>query len=327
MLALATLAGIWLAITAVFGLEWEDWKAFADLSLVGGDRASGLTPGKIGHALLLLVLTIGMARYLRDVVRGLFRSSRLPLGTRYAIRTLLFYVTVTVGALASLSALGISTDQFGWFLAAAGVGIGFGLQEIISNFVCGLILFFERPVQVGDIITVGDIEGDVTGISIRSTIVRTRDGVSMILPNKKLITEDVVNWSHGEQRTRLNIEVSVAYGSDVELVKTILLGIAADERRALRCPAPEVDFGAFGESELQFMLRMWLATPDISTRRRVRTSILTEVDRRFAEHGVEIPFPSGTCTCAVRTSAAWREPQRMPLRVRRFLRREPGPYG
>ncbi len=291
VLSLAALGGIWLAITAVFNLSPEDWRAFADLSLVGGAPGTGPTPGKIGHALFLLVLTLGVARYARDVVRGLLRTSKLPLGSRYAIRTLLFYGIVTAGVLLSLSALGISLDQFGWFLAAAGVGIGFGLQEIISNFVCGLILFFERPVQVGDIITVGDVEGDVTGISIRSTVVRTRDGVSMILPNKKLITEDVVNWSHGDQRTRLNVEVSVAYGSDVEKVKLILRGIAADERRALRYPAPEVDFRAFGESELQFVLRMWLATPDIAARRRIRTAVLTEVDARFAAGGIVIPFP------------------------------------
>ena len=182
-------------------------------------------------------------------------------------------------------------DQFGWFLAAAGVGIGFGLQEIISNFVCGLILFFERPVQVGDIITVGQIEGDVTRISIRSTVVRSRDGVSMIVPNKKLITEDVVNWSHGEQRTRLNLEFGVAYGTDVAKVREILLRIAAEEPRILRYPVPEADFKAFGESELQFTLHAWLATPDIGTRRRVRTAVNTKVDEAFAAAGIVIPFP------------------------------------
>ncbi len=286
VLAAAALASVFGAITLVFKLDREDWQQFANASLV-----AGLTPGKIGAALLWFAASFGIANYARDVVRVLLRSSGLAMGSRYAIRTLLFYVIVTVGILSGLSALGVRLDQFGWFLAAAGVGIGFGLQEIISNFVCGLILFFERPVQVGDIITVGTVEGDVTRISIRSTVVRTRDGVSMILPNKKLVTEDVVNWSHGEARTRLNIEVGVAYGSDVDLVRKLLMRVAADERRALRWPRPEVDFRAFGESELQFMLRLWLATPDTGVRRRIRTSLLTEINRAFRENGVEIPFP------------------------------------
>ena len=182
-------------------------------------------------------------------------------------------------------------SQFGWFLTAAGVGIGFGLQEILSNLISGLILFFERPVQVGDVVSVGDIEGDVQQINIRSTVVRTRDGVSIILPNKRLITDEVVNWSHGDKRTRLQINVGVAYGSDTSLVRSVLMRIANEDARILARPAPEVDFVAFGESELQFVLYVWLATPDPTLRRRVRSDTNLRIDEHFAEHGITIPFP------------------------------------
>jgi len=224
-------------------------------------------------------------------VRSVLRARQVHKGSRYVVRTLLFYTLVTLGTLAAISALGIEMSQFGWFLTAAGVGIGFGLQEIISNFICGLILFFERPVQVGDVVTVGNVQGDVQQINIRSTVVRTRDGVAIILPNKRLITEDVVNWSHGEQRTRVSIEVGVAYGSDVALVRSILLEVADGEKRILSRPPPEVNFLTFGESQLQFQLMAWLPTPDPTLRRRVVTAVNSRIDELFRARGVEIPFP------------------------------------
>jgi len=290
-LTLAVLAGAVFAVSLVFGMTWVDWQAIGAISITGGEAGAGLTLGKLTRAALIFVIGLRLARYLRDVLRVALRSSGLHMGSRYAMRTLFFYTMVFVGTLMALAALGVEMEQFGWFLTAAGVGIGFGLQEIISNFISGLILFFERPVQVGDIVSVGDVQGDVTRISIRSTVVRTRDGVAMILPNKKLITEDVVNWSHGDQRTRLNLEIGVAYGSDVKLVRKLLLQVAADERLVVPRPPPEVDFTAFGDSALVFTLRVWLATPDISARRRVRTSIHTHIDAAFNEHGIVIPFP------------------------------------
>lgn len=289
LLSLLSVVGGLVAVSMVLGMNWGDWQVIGEISLTGGD--SGLTIAKLVRGLIIFLLTLGVARYIRDVLRVGLSSSKVPVGSRYVIRTLVFYVLVFIGTLMALDALGVRTDQFGWFLTAAGVGIGFGLQEIISNFISGLILFFERPVQVGDVITVGDIQGDVTKISIRCTVVRTRDGVSMILPNKKLIMEEVVNWSHGEQRTRLNIPIGVAYGSDVPLVKKILLDIARSEPIIVKWPRPEVDFTAFNDSSLDFLLRVWLPTPDLGTRRRTKTSIHTRIDEAFAENNITIPFP------------------------------------
>ena len=290
-LVLAVLAGAIFAVSVVFGMTVLDWQAIGAISITGDDAGAGLTLGKFTRGILIFVIGLRLARYLRDVMRVALRSSGLHLGSRYAMRTLFFYSMVFIATLMAFAALGVEMEQFGWFLTAAGVGIGFGLQDIISNFISGLILFFERPVQVGDIVSVGDVQGDVTRISIRSTVVRTRDGVAMILPNKKLITEDVVNWSHGDQRTRLNLEIGVAYGSDVKLVRKILLQVASEERLVVRRPPPEVDFTAFGDSALMFTLHVWLATPDITARRRTRTSVHTRIDELFKENGIVIPFP------------------------------------
>jgi small-conductance mechanosensitive channel len=204
---------------------------------------------------------------------------------------MVFYTTIAIISVLAMSALGLDLEQFGWFITAAGVGIGFGLQEIISNFVSGLILFFERPVQVGDVISIGTVEGDVKRINIRSTVVRTRDGISIIIPNKKLITDDVINWSHGDPRTRLRIKVGVAYGSDVQLVKKALLEVADREGRVLERPRPEVSFKGFGESELSFELLAWLPSPDITVRRRVASDLYSAVDAAFRRLEITIPFP------------------------------------
>jgi small-conductance mechanosensitive channel len=198
---------------------------------------------------------------------------------------------IAIAFVLGFRALGIYLENLGWFLAPAGVAVGFGLTQILSNFVSGIILFLERPVQVGDIITVGEIEGDVTRISIRSTVIRTRDGVSIILPNRKLIEEDVVNWSHSDPRTRMRVGVSVAYGSDVPLVKRTLLEVADRDTRILRRPRPEVQFKGFGESELQFVLFIWLETPDIGMRRRVLSDVNSAIDAAFRRAGITIPFP------------------------------------
>jgi small-conductance mechanosensitive channel len=291
LLTAGLLVGLAVTLSLVFNLGYSDWEYVGGISLTGDEAGAGLTIGRLARALLIFWVGLALARFARDSVRAVLRARGVNRGSRYVVRTLLFYTLVTIGTLSAIAALGIEMSQFGWFLTAAGVGIGFGLQEIISNFICGLILFFERPVQVGDVITIGSVLGDVQQINIRSTIVRTREGVAIIIPNKRLITEDVVNWSHGEQRTRMSIGVGVAYGSDVPVVRKTLLEVATSESRFMRRPAPEVNFLGFGESELQFEVMAWLPTPDPTLRRRVSSAMNTRIDELFRERGVEIPFP------------------------------------
>ncbi len=292
LLTVATLAGLVMITSAVFEIDAEDWQALGAWSLTRGEAGTGLTLARLFRALVIFAITVMIARHVRDGVRIVLRTrSSMEQGSRYVVRTLTFYLVLMIGTLAALAALGLDMTQFGWFLTAAGVGIGFGLQEIFSNLISGLILFFERPVQVGDVVTIGAVEGNVQQINIRSTVVRTRDGVSIILPNKRLITDEVVNWSHGQKRTRINSEVGVAYGSDTDLVRKVLLECADADLRVMRRPPPEVEFREFGDSQLTFILHCWLISPEISLRRRVSSDLNAAIASAFAENGITIPFP------------------------------------
>ncbi|MEZ6195286.1 MAG: mechanosensitive ion channel [Planctomycetota bacterium] len=281
-----------LTLSWLFEIGLRQWRAFGSFDIVSGEVDEfHFTVEDLFRAGLTFFVGLFIARIVRDVLAIVLRRRKIQRGSRYVIRTLVFYAMVGIAFILALSSIGVRLGQLGWVLGAAGIGIGFGLQEVISNFIAGLILFFERPVQVGDIISVGDVEGDVEQISIRATVIRTRDGISIIVPNKRLITDDVINWSHGDQRTRLKIQVGVAYGSDVPLVKKVLVEVAEKERRVMRFPRPDTQFMAFGESELSFELLIWLATPDITLRRRVRSDLNSAIDAAFREHGIEIPFP------------------------------------
>ncbi|MFT7619349.1 MAG: small-conductance mechanosensitive channel [Planctomycetota bacterium] len=290
LVVVTTLATIF-AMGWAFGITGSQWEVWSESPVVGGE--SPITLGNFVAAAMILIFGYVISATIRDVlVTGAFaKKSSDSHGTRYALGTLIFYVVMIITLISFLSALRIDLGKYGWLLGSAGVALGFGMTEILSNFVCGIILFIERPVQVGDIITVGDVQGDVRRISIRSTVVQTRDGVSIILPNRRLIESDVVNWSHNDPLTRLRIDVGVAYGSDVALVKKALTEVAEREGRILKRPRVEVSFKEFGESELSFQLLTWMPTPDITAHRRVRSDLNSAIDAAFRRFGIEIPFP------------------------------------
>ena len=297
-LLVSVIAGTFFALSAALEIPASRWEAWEKIELVGGRTTpdgvviSGLAVGNVFVAILVIVLGWVLGRVIRDLVMvGNFGGDEVKRGIRYAVGTLAFYFIVSVSVIISLKNLNVSLADYGWLLGTAGVAIGFGMTEILSNFVSGLILFVERPVQVGDVVTIGDVEGDVRKISIRSTIVRTRDGVSIILPNRRLIEQDVVNWSHSDRKTRLKIDIGVAYGSDVPLVKKCLMQVADDESRVMKRPHSEVTFKQFGESELSFQLLCWLNTPDIGVHRRVRSDLNSAIDAIFRDNSIEIPFP------------------------------------
>ena len=287
------LIGTLVALRWALSLSAESVKKFLGFVVLEGRKGG---PSTTLGDLLRGTVVFSVALVGGFVIRDLLLTGGKPAdenrrGTRYARATLAFYTIVALGFVLGLRAWGISMSDLGWLLAPAGVAIGFGMTEILSNFVSGLILFLERPLKVGDIITVGDVEGDVTAISIRATVVRTRDGISIIIPNRRLIEENVINWSHGEPRTRLRVSVGTAYGTDVGLAKKVLLEVAEQDRRVLSVPRPEVTFRQFGESELAFELLVWLTTPDITVRRRVLSDLNGAIDAAFRRHGIEIPFP------------------------------------
>ena len=174
-------------------------------------------------------------------------------------------------------------------LSALGVGIGFGLQSVVNNFVSGLILLFERPVRVGDTVEVGGSWAEIKNIGLRATCIRTFDQADVIIPNADLINNPVTNWTLSSRQVRLIIPVGVAYGSDVPLVMETLTACAKANAMVVDFPAPQVLFQSFGESSLDFELRVWVK--DADHRLTVRSELHQEIDRLFREAQIEITFP------------------------------------
>jgi small-conductance mechanosensitive channel len=174
-------------------------------------------------------------------------------------------------------------------LSALGVGIGFGLQSIVNNFVSGLILLFERPVRVGDFIELGGKWAEIKNIGLRATTVQTLDQADVIIPNADLVTNQVINWTLSNRRVRLIIPVGVAYGSDISLVMETLMTCAIESLKVAKIPEPQVLYLSFGESTLDFELRVWV--PNAEERMTVISELHQEIDRRFREAKIEIAFP------------------------------------
>ncbi len=174
-------------------------------------------------------------------------------------------------------------------IGGLGVGIGFGLQNVVNNFVSGLILLFERPIQAGDTITVGTVMGEVKRIGIRASIVRDFDGAEVLVPNANLLSEMVINWTLSDRRRRMEILVGVAYGTDPRRVLELLRGVVEGEERLLKDPAPSVQFLEFGESSLDFRVRAW--TDDFDNFWDLRSDLIVQLDRAILDAGIHIPFP------------------------------------
>ncbi len=219
----------------------------------------------------------------------LIKNGKTSSGTRYAVATLLKYAIVLFGVLAVLSALGATTAQLGWAAAALSVGIGFGLQEIVANFVSGIILLFERPVRIGDVVTIGEASGIVTRIHIRATTIRDWDRKELLVPNKELITGRLVNWTLSDNVIRIQIKVGVAYGSDVEKAMELMLDVANSNKLVLKNPAPFTWFEQFGDSTLNLTLNAFVG--DISNRMGVITDLNRAIDQSFKEASIKIAFP------------------------------------
>jgi len=241
-------------------------------------------------ALLSLTISLIAARNIPGLLE-IALLQRLPLeaATRYAITTLSRYVISMLGIVLACVTLGITWAKVHWLLAAVSVGLGFGLQEIFANFISGLIILFERPVRVGDVVTVGDVTGVVSRIRIRATMITDADRKELIVPNKEFITGRVLNWTLSDQINRVVIDVGVAYGSDVERVREILLRLAKENQHVLDEPAPVATFEGFGESTLNFVLRCYLQ--GLEHRLAVIHDLHVQIHDVFQAEGIEMPFP------------------------------------
>jgi small-conductance mechanosensitive channel len=253
--------------------------------------AQRITIGLVVTAALILYGAFVLSWTLQALLmEKVLTRRRMDEGARLSIVRLMHYALVLVGFLIALSALGFELKNVTIIGGALGVGIGFGMQAIVSNFVSGLILLFERPIKVGDVIQLSDgQQGRVLNLGLRATTVQTFDRAEIVVPNADLIANQVTNWTLGDRGMRLSIPVGVAYGSDVETVMRELLAAAMENDRVLKDPRPVVLFLNFGDSSLDFQLRVWIA--DFGDRRIIQSDLIRDIDRRFRAEGIEIPFP------------------------------------
>ena len=218
-----------------------------------------------------------------------FPGSRVGVGARYAILAVLRYAMIALAAVFAIGAFGVDTSSLGWFFGAAGIGIGLGLQDIIGNFVSGLIMLIERPINVGDNVQIGAAMGTVENIHMRGTVLRTFDNTTVLIPNRQVLGETVTNLTHKMSHARVIVEIGVAYGSDLAQVRRILLGVAAANPDVVDAPEPAVQLHNFADSSLLF--RLITHTPKLTGRFGVASALRTAIYDRLNEEGVEIPFP------------------------------------
>ncbi len=238
-------------------------------------------------AWLLFFIT---ARLRKWIIYKVLSKSKVELGVRLAVGTIIRYGVLILGLIIVVQTVGINLSTITILAGALGIGIGFGLQNVTNNLVSGIIILFERPIKVGDRIQVGDVFGDVMRISMRATMVLTNDNISVIVPNSEFISSTVINWSHNDRNVRFNIPVGVAYKEDPDNVKQILLEVADKEIGVLKSPKPVVLFKEFGDSSLNFDLLIWTSSY-ITTPAILRSKLYFEIFKKFRENNIEIPFP------------------------------------
>ena len=277
----------------VFFQEWKSvlarvWGYLTNEHYLGTLHGSVAT---LFVSVLILAAALLLSRTLSRLLQHrISKRAYLDPGLSYTLGRLTQYLIIAIGVLLSLSlGIGLPLTSIAVIFTALSVGIGFGLQYIAADIASGFILLFERPVRVGDRITIGDDEGDVQSINLRTTVVSTNNRISIIVPNSKLVSQRLINWSYGDPRARIAIPVGVAYNSDIDLVTSTLLKATEDVDNVLRDPAPKVQFLKFGDWSLDFRLLVWTNRPRLHT--QIRSDINYRIEKLFREARIEIPFP------------------------------------
>ena len=240
---------------------------------------------------VLFVVVLLLEKIVRErVIMRIFEKTDLPKSLEYGLARIMGYVFIVIGWYMALQFVGVDLSSLALIAGGISVGVGFGLQNIINNFVSGIIIFAERPIAIGDRVEVSGIAGRVVKISLRSTTVITNDNITMIVPNADFISQTVTNWSHGDLKVRIRVPIGVAYGSDIDLLEKVLLEIADENPKALKEPKPSVLFDSFGDNSLNFELALWTASMTTRPRRFIST-INFAIEKKLRENNIEIPFP------------------------------------
>jgi potassium efflux system protein len=281
---------IWSPVLPAFGVM-DDITLWNYLGTVDGEEQRiPVTVADAGLALLILVVTIVSTKRFPALLEiGLLQRLTMTPGGRYAATTLARYSIAAIGTVFVFGTLGASWSQIQWLVAALGVGIGFGLQEIVANFFSGLIILFERPIRVGDTVTVADTTGLVTRIRIRATTIRNWDGQELLVPNKEFITSRLLNWTLSDPTTRLVLPVGLVYGGDVDKAMALMLEAAKEHPGVLDDPRPWVSFDEFGDNALSLKLRCFV--PSMENRLATFSALHEAINRKFNEAGLVIAFP------------------------------------
>jgi potassium efflux system protein len=290
LLFLAGLWFIWKPLLPALGIV-DDIVLWQQVKIVDGvELSSGVTLWNIILSLGFIVGGVIASKNIRGVMEiGFFERFEMDHGARYATMSILGYLLVGTGIVVGFSQLGIDWSKLQWIIAALGVGLGFGLQEIVANFVSGLIILFERPIRVGDFVTIGNLSGTVSNIKIRATTITDFDNREVLLPNKSIITENVTNWTLNDAVTRIVIKIGIAYGSDIKKARDLLMQVVQNQTDVLEQPAPQVFFLEHGDSSLNFEIRAFVSRPE--NRLPLTHAINTAINQALAEHDISIPFP------------------------------------
>ena len=290
ILVAIVLWAIWAPAFPAFGLL-QDVQLWSYSGVVDGvTTAIPISLANLVMAVVVVAITIIASRNLPGLLEiTLLNLLPMDAGARYAFTTLCRYAITAIGFLLAFNTIGFRWSSVQWLVAALGVGLGFGLQEVVANFVCGLIVLFERPIQPGDTVTIGEVSGTVSRIRIRATTIVDWDNRELIVPNKEFITGRLINWSLSDPISRFIIKVGIAYGSDTELAEKLLLKVLKENPLVLKDPKPSAYFLGFGDNSLDFELRAFISS--IDNRLPAQHELHKSIDREFRKAGISISFP------------------------------------
>ena len=242
------------------------------------------------YVIIFLLLIGYISRIIRKGLQDeVLPRTRLDIGARASLVNVVIYSLWVLAIYTGINILGIDLSSLAFMAGALGIGIGFGLQNIVNNFISGIILLFDPSIQVGDMVQIGEDWGTISRINIRTTVVQTFDNASLIIPNSHMLSDRVTNWSYKDPKVRRQVDVGVAYGSDVQLVRKVLLEIIHDMPEIMDDPAPRVDFMDFADSALIFRVRFWITSPEFWL--TAPTELRFRIDEEFKKNGIEIAFP------------------------------------